>query len=58
MLDFPLLIRTAALTNMRSFMLGLVVAFSVSACGYRTPLTLPKPESKPPATAPAPGDTK
>jgi predicted small lipoprotein YifL len=43
---------------MRSFILLVVVAFALGACGYRTPLTLPKPESKPPATAPAPGEAK
>jgi predicted small lipoprotein YifL len=42
--------------ELRSLILLLVLAFLLTACGYRTPLTLPKPESKPPATAPAPGE--
>jgi predicted small lipoprotein YifL len=33
----------------------MIVALTLlGACGYRTPLTLPKPDAKPPATAPAP----
>jgi predicted small lipoprotein YifL len=39
---------------MRASLLLLTILFMITACGYRTPLSLPKPGSKPPATTPVP----
>lgn len=42
---------------MRTLLITMVFAFALTACGYRTPLALPKPALKPPATAPEPAST-
>jgi predicted small lipoprotein YifL len=39
---------------MRTPLLIFAFAFALSACGYRTPLALPKPAAKPPAATPVP----
>jgi len=42
---------------MRTLRLAFAVIFTLftlTACGYRTPLALPKPAAKPPAAVPAP----
>ena len=59
MLNFAPAYRTnlTSRKSMRKLLLALAVICAIapvlSACGYRTPLTLPKPEAKPPATLPA-----
>ena len=43
--------------NMRTLRLAFAIIFTLftlTACGYRTPLALPKPVAKPPAAVPAP----
>jgi predicted small lipoprotein YifL len=42
------------LNNMRSLLLAFAITFILTACGYRTPLSLPKPQAKPPAPTSAP----
>jgi predicted small lipoprotein YifL len=37
---------------------ALSVLSVLSACGYRTPLMLPKPDAKPTASAPAPAGSE
>jgi len=45
-------------TLLRTFAVAFMLAFVLTACGYRTPLSLPKPEAKPSATAPAEREAK
>jgi predicted small lipoprotein YifL len=39
---------------MRTLLITVVVSYALTACGYRTPLALPKPDAKPPAPASVP----
>ena len=39
---------------MRTLLITVVLSYALTACGYRTPLALPKPDAKPPATVTAP----
>lgn len=36
---------------MRWLFTGILIAFSLTACGHRTALTLPKPDAKAPAAS-------
>jgi predicted small lipoprotein YifL len=54
------------LTHMRSLLVALAAVFTLTACGYRTPLTLPQPkpqpqtepQAKPPVSAPVEREAK
>jgi predicted small lipoprotein YifL len=50
--------RTLSRSLPRLLLAWITLAFALTACGNRTPLQLPKPNTKPPATTPAESEAK
>ena len=43
---------------MRTLLISVIIFSTLAACGYRTPLSLPKPDAKPAASEPATSEAK